>query len=248
MSLTPSRLERFSRRLPRWASRLVARLVTLFARSRYSAELLMEKRLWIFLGIDALLVFSGLIDAMIGGGGSAEIFRRTALWPSLLLGLPAAAGVVALERRAGSLDLALAVPSTERYFRRRLVPLHGGLLLQSWILVGLAHLEATSESRGEGLRVLYQCLELQVVLACIVLFWATRLEGAGAVLLSSLGTVALLFPWLTRSPDVLGTWSLLGPYKLLLEWLVEAFFLAIAAALFYLYARVRMRRPEALLT
>ena len=243
------RLDRLAERLPSPVARRAHGLAAAWSRGRYSAELLMEKRLWIFLVIDGLLVIGGLIEALIGGGGSEQIFRSTVFWPSLLLGLPAVSGVVALERRAGSLDLALAVPSTERYFRHRLLAIHGLLLIQGLVLVSLAHLEASSETRGEGLRVLYQCLELQVVLAAVVLFWASRLESSGAVLLASLGTAALFSPWILRSPDVgVDFWGVLGRHQRLVEWWFEALFLAAAALLFYLYARLRLRRPEALLT
>ena len=94
---------------------------------RYAFELLLEKRLWLFLGADALLILNGLFRVLLETGNP---FVEMVLVPTLLLGLPALSGVVALERRAGSLDLALAVPSTERYFVRRLIPVCGFFILQ----------------------------------------------------------------------------------------------------------------------
>lgn len=221
-------------------------LAVMARRARYSAELLLEKRLWLFLLVDSILVFRGLLESMIAGGRTHEIYVQSVLFPSLLLGLPALSGVLALERRAGSLDLALAVPSTERYFRRRLVPILVFLTFQGWVLVTVAHLE-TGESSFEWLRYLYQAVELHAFLGAVVLFWATRLESSGAVFLAATGTSGLAYGWLSRRLDFrFFDWDAGTSRQQLIEWFVEAVFLLFATLLFYLYARERLRRPETL--
>ena len=59
------------------------------------------------------------LDAPRDGGGRGDLYRYAFLLPSLLLALPALAGLVDLERRAGCLDLALSAPAAEAYFVRR---------------------------------------------------------------------------------------------------------------------------------
>ena len=115
------------------------RLFAVVKRAGYGFHLLLERRVWLYLAGDAYFLFAGLLTAIDSMGSEEllnQIYPRIVVAPMLVLGLPAMSGVVALERRAGSLDLALAVPSTESYFRRRIAPVCAFLTLQGWIVLG----------------------------------------------------------------------------------------------------------------
>ena len=89
------------------------------ARLRYSIQLLLDRRLGLFLLADAMLLFLALLTVLGEGGRPKDLFIHGVVLPVFIVGLPALSSVLDLERRAGSLDLALAVPSTEGYFTRR---------------------------------------------------------------------------------------------------------------------------------
>lgn len=233
----------------------------LLARGRYAFELLLERRLWLFAVADLALVTRGLFAALLGSGRLDELYRSMAVEPTLILAVPVLAGVVALERRAGSLDLALAAPSTELYFLRRVVPVCGFFVVQAWLLTLAAYLTVL-ESRFPSyllstrgalvLPVLLHTLLVALLVAAVTLFWASRLATAGATMAASFATLFALSRWIFSSPVVgeLGlpaTWWLgVFPGALVaLAWNLAV--LALAAALFYLYARQRLRRPETVL-
>lgn len=212
---------------------------------RYAFELLLEGRLWMLLLLDALLLGGGLIEALVVGGRIGSVYSQLVVVPTLVIGLPAMSTVVDLERRAGSLDLALSVPSTERYFLRRLLSVGGFLLLQGWVVLVVA-------SGGWDLaRALVQSAGLIVFLATLTLFWAVRLGSSGAVLAASGFSVVLLSRWVLFSPgiDRFGPaphrW--LGIPHPLLEWGWNFLVLALAAIFLFQYARQRLRRPETML-
>ncbi len=229
----------------------LSRLMRAGSSSRYACELLLERRLWFFIVADVLILFQGLMTALQSPDLHA-IYYQTSVFPLLVLGLPAMSAVVALERRSGSLDLALAVPSTERYFVRRVAPVGVFLVLQGWITTGLAVLAepGTSTASAGGLvRAMVHNVELAVLLVCVTLFWAGRLKGSGAVLLGSAVTVVALSRWINLSPFFFtgGLDNLLGIPRPLLAWFWNFLVLALASVIFYLYARERLRRPEAML-
>ena len=88
---------------------------------RLSLGLLLGRRLLLFAVIDVVVV-GWLVLAMLlesDGDAARDLYRYAFLVPSLILGLPALAGMVDLERRAGCLDLALSAPAAEAYFVRR---------------------------------------------------------------------------------------------------------------------------------
>ncbi|MEM9593349.1 MAG: hypothetical protein AAGD06_03760 [Acidobacteriota bacterium] len=250
------RIEDLHRRIAAVSPRLAAEL----QRGRFSLSLLLERRLWIFVVADAMLVLSGAFEAAFGGGRVEGVYRLAVVIPSLVLGVPVLAGVVSLERRANSLDLALAVASTERYFLRRIAPVCAILIAQAWFILVLAYVEnaggpldAVTAFPDQGptlLRALLQSLEINLLLAAVVLFWAVRLRTPGAVWIASLATLLCLGPWLFSSP-AFGTVG--APDRFLgwplppLRWTWNALVLAGATLIFYLYARYRLRRPETLL-
>ncbi|MEM7586429.1 MAG: hypothetical protein AAF560_23775 [Acidobacteriota bacterium] len=215
---------------------------------RYALQLLLDRRWTLYLIGDSFFLFAGLLEAIGDMGGSdwlARLYPRIVVMPMLVLGLPAMSSVVSLERRAGSLDLALAVPSTERYFLRRVLPISGFMVLQSWLVLLLA-------ADGWGVvRALFQSTVLAALLTSIVLFWAVRLKTSGAVLVASAITAGLLTPWIFFSPQmqpVLGLpQEFWGVPVAILVWSWKAAMQALAALIFFLYARQRLRRPEAML-
>ncbi len=223
-------------------------LQTLWRRTRYAFQLLLERRWTLYLVGDAFFLFAGLLEAIDAMGGSDwidRIYPRIVVMPMLVLGLPAMSSVLALERRAGSLDLALAVPSTERYFLRRIMPVSCFMVLQGWLVLLLA---ATGWNL---LRALFQSAVLSALLTAIVLFWAVRLRTSGAVLVASAITAGLLNPWIFFSPATGAAvglpeefWGLPVP---VIQWMWKAAMQALAAMIFFLYARARLRRPEAML-
>ena len=224
------------------------RLFAASKRAGYAFQLLLDRRLWLYLAGNAFFLFAGLleaIDSMGGGDWLDRLYPRIVVMPMLVLGLPAMAGVLALERRAGSLDLALAVPSTERYFLRRIAPVCVFFTVQGWIVLLLA------ADGWELIRALYQATATAALLGALILFWATRLATSGAVLVASLITVGLLSPWIFFSPTARSTLGmppeLWGIPLLILSWSWKAAVETLAAVILFLYARERLRRPAILL-
>ncbi len=224
------------------------RLYAAWKRVAYACQLLLDRRVWLYLAGDFYFIFAGLlvaIDSMGRGELLDQIYPRVVVAPMLVLGLPAMSGMLALERRAGSLDLALAVPSTEGYFLRRIVPICTFLTAQGWIVLLLA------ADGWDLLRALYQCTATAALLGALTLFWAVRLKTSGAVLVASVVTVGLLVPWIFYSPAtpfVEGApLEFLGVRLDLLGWAWKAAVQTLAAVLLFLYARTRLRRPESML-
>ena len=230
-------------------------------RWRYAFELLLERRLWLFVTADAMLVFIGLLDALLGSGSLAELYVGTVVVPMLLLGVPILSSIVSLERRAGSLDLALAVPSTERYFLRRAVPVCAFFIGQGLVLCLTICLivwesrffENLFSARGLGVAPIFvHCVEVGLLLGAVTLFWGSRLRSAGAAMAASFLTLVLLRRWVFTTPAFEGPgpridfwFGVLPPPVAILGWNLTV--PALAAVLFYLYARERLRRAETML-
>jgi hypothetical protein len=219
-------------------------------RLRLALELQVGGR-WLLYGIlDAILVLQGIYLALAEPGEVVQkIWVLAFLLPLLGLGIPLLSDVVALERRAGCLDLALAAPSSEVYFVRRILALEGivlcqgaSLLLVTWIL-----------GRGSFplLPVLLQAVATVFLVGATVLFWAVRLREAGGVWLASLLTLAALSPWLLVNPvptpyrSAGGAW-LPGLWESM-AWSYRCAVLVAAGLLLFSYARRRLRRPESLI-
>ena len=224
------------------------RAQTASKRAVYGFQLLLDRRLWLYLAGDVFFLFIGVLEAIDAMGGSDwldRLYPRMVVMPMLVLGLPAMSGVVALERRAGSLDLALAVPSTERYFLRRIVPICLFLTLQGWLVLALA------ADGWELVRAFYQCAVTAALLGALTLFWATRLKTSGAVLVASVVSVGLLTTWIFYSPAtpfIEGTpLEFLGVSLYVLSWGWKALVETLAAVILFLYARTRLERPETML-
>ena len=239
--------------LERWPRLYVPQM-----RAKYAFSHLLERRWWLFLGLDALFVLSGYASSAVNGARIEHVFRSSVLIPALLLAIPALSGLVALERRAGSLDLALSVPSTERYFLRRALPVLAVLAAQSVFLLIVAWLENAGGFNLEKTKMLailgrslVQTFCVLAFLGAVSLFWSVRLRSAGAVTVATVLTVLVFWKWLSTSPAIAPpvgpTEKLLGLPLPILVWTASVLVIAAAAAIFYLYARERLRRPETML-
>jgi len=204
----------------------------------------MGQRLLLLLAADALLVVQGVFTALLGGGEPDDFYLFVALVPLLLLTPAALSDLVALERRAGTLDLTLSLGSRETLLLLRagvpalLIGLQAGLVMifvwwtepQSVPLVG----------------VLLQLFAVACLLAAASLFAALYVPAAGGAWLTTLGIVAVLAPWSLFNP-VPPRLSHAGPHWIAdggphaLAVLTGATLLAIA------YSLRRLRRPEVLL-
>lgn len=214
---------------------------------RDQLDLLLDRRLGLFLVLDSIFLVRGLFAALLGGRETAAgIWVFMVVLPLVLLGVPTLSSVVALERRSGTLDLVLASASPGRFLVRRIAVVCGLLATQSVVFLALL-------AREPGLPVaLIHALVAHVFLGAVVLFWAVRLRSAGATFAASLVTVVVFGRWLFGSafPMFGGALQLAYPKPWLqaaLEALVPPLVLALAALLFGLYARARLRRLESLL-
>lgn len=214
---------------------------------RLSLELLLGRRLALFAVVDAVVLGFCLLGMLLADGDPQGLYRSVVLVPALLLGVPALAGLVDVERRAGCLDLALSAPSAEGYFVRRAAAVCAVLTVQGWGVVLLGWIY--EQGSFPLLPVLIQIPVVSAFLGTVALFWAVRVRTAGGVELATLVTVGLLHRWFFASPvEGAGEGAFLaGPLESL-EWLANLAVLAGGALLFFLYARRRLRRPETMLS
>lgn len=216
-------------------------------RARFALALLMARRPGVFAVANVLLLFVTLVLAMAAGGEARSAWHMLVVAPLLLLGGAILSDVVAVERRSGSLDLALSSPGARHLFERRLGAGLAVLLGQSWLVILVMWF---SWSRGFALvPALGQALVLVGLLGAATLFWAVRLRTPGAVMLASVGTIALLGKWslVPPMPELAVHGILLPPLAETLDWARGCAVLAAAGVLLYLHARRRLDRPELLL-
>ncbi len=235
---------------PSWRQRLLeGRPGAELRRLRLSLGLLLGRREVLFLILDAVLVIGQLLLMWIAGGGLSQVYRSVTLHPLLLLGVPAMANLVALERQAGSLDLALTTASVEAYFLRRIgavLTITGAqalLVLLGFWFFGTDPFPLVS--------VVLQVLAANALLGSVVLFWAVHVHSAGAVWSASVITILLLQRWFFFDPMPNRYHSKSGIFlpsaEEALEWSTHLAVLIAAIVLFFLYARRRLLRPETLL-
>ena len=215
-------------------------------------QLQLGRQLVLVAVLDAVLVGWGLFDALLSPGApAAGLYVGCVLVPLVLLGMPALADLVALERRAGCLDLALAAPAGELYFLRRAGVVAALLALQGTLVMGVAWIAGSASF--PWLTVEGQLLAVTAFAVATTLFWAVRLTSPGSVWLASVATFvaaggwSLWVPVVTAVPGGPRVGKLLPAPWDLWEWTTHALPLALAAWLLSLYARRRLRRPETLL-
>ncbi len=216
-----------------------------------SLRLLLGRRLGLFLGIDALVLVGSLLTMLLESEGEpAELYRSIFLIPSLLLALPALAGMVDLERRAGCLDLALSSPSAEGYFVRRAGAVCAVAALQGWVMMILGWV--VDGFSFPILAPLVQIVVVSLFLGAVALFWAVRLKTAGGVWLASILTFCVLGKWFFFNPIPPRFHTRFSAFlpgaEESLAWAGSLAVLLGGSALFFLYARRRLRRPELILS
>lgn len=216
-----------------------------------SLRLLLGRRLGLFVTIDALVIGIAVLQMLLEGEGEpADLYRYVFLFPALILALPALAGMVDLERRAGCLDLALSSPSAEGYFLRRAGAVCAVTAMQGWLVMALGWV-----IDGFGFPVVAPMIQVgavSVFLGAVSLFWAVRLKTGGGVWLASVVTLSLLGKWSFFNPIPPRFGAKFGAFlpgiEESLAWLGSVAVLAAGSALFFLYARRRLRRPELILS
>ncbi|MEM9558376.1 MAG: efflux RND transporter periplasmic adaptor subunit [Acidobacteriota bacterium] len=222
-----------------------ARLRTL----RQILRLQLGRHLGAFLALDVLWLAQAIITALLAGDRAEHwIYGFGLLGLVLVVGIPALADLVAVERRAGCLEVALTAPSGNGYFLDRVLVI--GVLL---VLQGEALLMATWWLAGRSFALLPAALQLAactVLAVTVTFFWAVRTATAGAAWLVSVATLVVLGPWFFDLPiqtraDGSGPW--LPGAEAALAQLPTLVVLIAAAALFFLYGRRRLRQRAALL-
>lgn len=164
-----------------------------------SLRLLLGRRLGLFAAVDALVLGGSLLSMLLESNGEpAELYRSIFLFPSLILALPALAGILDLERRAGCLDLALSSPSAEGYFLRRAGAVCAAAALQGWLMMLLGWVFYGFSF--PILTTLVQILAVSLFFGAVSLFWAVRLKTAGGVWLATIVTLAILGKWFFFNP------------------------------------------------
>ncbi len=116
-------------------------LRTAALRVRHSLALLTERRMLLFLGLDLLFLFAGvMIGLSSDSGGARDMWLPFFVMPALLVGVPMLADTVAVERRSGTLDLALTSPGARFYFERRVLSVCALIVVQGCLAMTLTRL------------------------------------------------------------------------------------------------------------
>lgn len=207
---------------------------------------------WVFfLVADAVLLVGGLFRALLSDQGdtATTAYFTVVVAPALLLGVPALADLVALERDAGSLDLLLSVPDAARHLRGRALAVAAAMLGQA-VVVLLGAWVATD--RGFALlTAVAHAIAIFTLVAAAALYWATRLESAGGAGAATFASALALGPWFFAEPigprTSAGGNAWLPGEDLFLTVLGATVVLLAAAALFWLAARRRLTRTALLL-
>lgn len=214
-------------------------------RLRSSISLLTERRLPLFAILDGFFLFGGLMTAFGGTADAKEIYVPMVLMPLFLILVPMTAEAVAVERRSGTLDLALTSPGARFYFEKRIGAIAALAILQSWLLVLLSYFGIERFPLSGPL------LQIPIVVAfisAVVLNWTVRLKTAGAVVFATYFTAAAFGPWITSNPirpaGITTGYMALPDY---IDYAQQNLVLAAAAVVFYLYAQQRLARPESII-
>ncbi len=206
---------------------------------------------WVlFLAADVVLLISGLFDALLGlGESAATAYLTVVIAPALLLGVPALADLVSLERDAGSLDLLLTAPHAARHLLARAAAVTGAMLLQAWLVLALTW---WATDLGFALvPALFHSAAAFAVVGAAALFWTTRLESAGAAGSAIFITVLILGAWCFDVPvgprAATGGSAFWPGAETAVSTLSNVAILVAAALLFWLAARRRLSRTALLL-
>ena len=216
-------------------------------RARVSLALLTERRVALLLSVDGFFLFAGLVLSFSQSGSVRDFWFPLFLLPSIFLGVPIMADAVAVERRSGTLDLALTSPGARLYFERRLGAVALLMIVQGWLTVLITRALNAAYFPLSG--PLVQVVFVTLFMAAITLNWTLRLKTAGAVIFATYATMLAFTPWLFSNPIHPPTEMPNGPMTAAdyVDFAQQNLVLAIAAAVFYLYALQRMSRPESII-
>lgn len=216
-------------------------------RARVSIALLTERRVALLLGVDGFFLFAGLLLSFSQSGSVRDFWFPLFLLPSLFLGVPVMADAVAVERRSGTLDLALTSPGARFYFERRVAAVMLLMIVQGWVCMGATRLLNSAAFPLSGPFV--QVVIVSLFITAATLNWSLRLKTAGAVIFATYATMLAFAPWLFSNPIHASTEEGIGPMRLehLVDYLQQNAVLAVAAVVFYLYALQRLSRPESII-
>lgn len=217
------------------------------ARARVSLALLTERRAALFLSADGFFLFAGLVLSFSQSGSVRDFWFPLFLLPSLFLGVPIMADAVAVERRSGTLDLALTSPGARLYFERRVLTIAAIMIVQGWLTVALARLLNNAYFALSG--PLVQVVIVSIFITAVTLNWTLRLKTAGAVIFATYATALAFAPWLFTNPIHPPAEMPNGPMTAadIVDYLQQNLVLAVAALVCYLYALHRMARPESII-
>src|SRR4051812_32481667 len=107
-------------------------------RIRLSLRLLTERRAALFIAVDAMFLFAGVMIGLAGTGSVTEFWLPLFVMPLLVVGVPMLSDTVSVERRSGTLDLALTSPGARFYFERRVGAVVVAAVVQGWLTMLLA--------------------------------------------------------------------------------------------------------------
>jgi len=213
---------------------------------RLSIALLTERRIGLLLTVDGLFFFFGFLGAVEGTGSAKEFYLLLFLVPALVLGVPILSEAVVVERRSGTLDLALSSAGSDSYFQRRIGSFALLIVAQGWFGVLLAR----ATIQGFPLSgPLVQIVVVTLFLATAVLNWSLRLRTMGAVVIMTIASCLALAPWFFSNP--------IHPYaefarpmnaEEIAAWFRTNLVLFGGAVVFYLYAVKRLMNPESILS
>jgi hypothetical protein len=212
------------------------------ARARVSIVLLLERRIGLVLMVDALFLFFALFMALTGSGRAVDFYPALVVLPTLVLGVPVLAETVAVERRAGTLDLALSSPGASFYFQRRVGAFAVLLIVQDWLAILFTRLLAEPFPLSGPL---LQSVSLTFFVAAVVLNWSARFRNPGAVMFATYATVMAFAPWVFSNP-IHPPALFRGPMTALdiVNWGKQNVVLLIGGAVFLMYALRRLSVPE----
>ena len=217
-------------------------------RVRLALRLLTERRAALFIAVDALFLNAGLMTGLAGSGSATDFWLPMFLMPLLVVGVPMLADTVAVERRSGTLDLALTSPGARLYFERRVGAVVVVAVLQGWLCMIAVRLLMRSEPFPLS-GPLAQAISVALFTGAVTLNWAVRVRSAGAVMFATYATAGVFAPWFFSNPIHPPT-TMNGPMTIgdIVGWTQNNLVLLAAAGVFYLYARQRLARQEAIIT
>jgi hypothetical protein len=213
---------------------------------RLSIALLTERRVGLLLSVDGLFLFFGFLSALEGTGSAKDFYPLLFLLPALILGVPILAEAVVVERRSGTLDLALSSAGSATYFQRRIGSFALLMVAQGWlgILVARATIQPFPLSGP-----MTQIVVVTLFLAATVLNWSVRFRTMAAVFVMTIISCLALAPWIFSNP--------IHPYaefarpmnaEEIVAWFRANLVLLGGGAVFYLYAMKRLMNPELILS